>query len=96
MPGLTEVPGYGTAVTVEVARRLDVPWLRLVVNKVLPCYEECAIREQVEGTYGATVAGIIPESDDMLRLGSSDVFCLCYPEHPLTGRVREIATQLLG
>jgi MinD-like ATPase involved in chromosome partitioning or flagellar assembly len=86
----------GTAVTVEVARRLDVPWLRLVVNKVLPSYEDSAIRQQVESTYGAPVAGIIPESEDMLRLGSSDVFCLVYPDHPLTGRVREIAAQLLG
>jgi MinD-like ATPase involved in chromosome partitioning or flagellar assembly len=58
----------GTAVTVEVARKLDVPWLRLVV---------------------------IPESADMIRLGSSGVFCLRFPDHPLSQSFREIARQLV-
>lgn len=86
----------GTAVTVEVARRLEVPWLRMVVNKALTSYDFTALREQVEQTYGAPVVGILPESEDMLRLGSSAIFCLSFPDHPFTLRLRDIAAQVLA
>jgi MinD-like ATPase involved in chromosome partitioning or flagellar assembly len=86
----------GTAVMVEVARMLDVPWLRLVVNKALPSFDFAALQQEVAQTYGAPVAGVLPESEDMLRLGSSDVFCLRFPDHPFTQRLREIASQVLA
>ncbi len=85
----------GTAVTVEVARKLDVPWLRLVVNKALPEFDFDAIRKQVEEVYGARVAGVLPESPDMIRLGSGGVFCVRFPDHPLSQSLRAIARQLL-
>lgn len=86
----------GTAVTVEVARKLDVPWLRLVVNKALSEYDFSAIKRQVEEVYGAPVAGVLPESTDMIRLGSSGIFCLRFPDHPLSQSLRDIAQQLLA
>src|SRR5437879_4482089 len=38
----------GTAVTVELARRLGVPRMLLVLNKVLPIFDSVAIRQQAE------------------------------------------------
>src|SRR5512142_2265744 len=69
----------GTAVTVEVARKLDVPWLPLVVNKALPEFDFGAIRRRMEEVYDVPVAGVLPESEAMIRLGSGDVFCLRFP-----------------
>src|SRR5206468_8575285 len=43
----------GTAVTVEVARKLDVPELLLVVNKALPAMEAAGLRQRVEQLYNA-------------------------------------------
>jgi hypothetical protein len=40
----------------------------LVVNKVLPELDFNALRQKVEETYQKTVAGILPLSNDMLRL----------------------------
>ena len=37
----------GTAVTLEVARKLDVPHLLLVVNMVLPTVDLDALRQEV-------------------------------------------------
>jgi MinD-like ATPase involved in chromosome partitioning or flagellar assembly len=85
----------GTAVTVEVARRLDVPWLKLVVNKALSLFDLAALQQEISQIYGVPVAGVLTESEDMLRLGSSDVFCLRFPDHPFTQRLREIANQLI-
>jgi len=86
----------GTAVTVDVARKLDVPRLLLVVNKVLSSFDPEAVRKQVEDTYGASVAGVLPLSEDMVGLGSSDIFCLRYPDHPLSQRLREIASKIMA
>ncbi|HDN80576.1 MAG: MinD/ParA family protein [Thermoproteota archaeon] len=85
----------GTAVAVDVARKLDVPRMFLVVNKVLPSYDFGEVKEMVEEAYGCEVAGVLPLSEDMARLGSSGVFCLEYPEHPLTKGFEEIATRVM-
>jgi MinD-like ATPase involved in chromosome partitioning or flagellar assembly len=86
----------GTAVTVEVARKLEVPALLLVVNKTLPSFDFDAVREQVERTYDAQVAGILPLSEDIVRLASSDVFSLRHPDHPWSQEIRRIANQIAG
>lgn len=81
----------GTAVAVEVARKLDVPRMLLVINKVLPALDPAATRRQAEETYNVPVAGVLPLSEDLVRLGSSDVFCLAFPAHPVTAELRTIA-----
>jgi MinD-like ATPase involved in chromosome partitioning or flagellar assembly len=84
----------GTAVTVEVARKLNVPRMLLVVNKVLPAVDAASLREQVEGLYNVPVAGVLPLSTEMLELGSAGLFCLQHPYHPLTRELRKIAEQV--
>jgi len=86
----------GTAVTVDVARRLEVPKMMLVVNKVLTSFDFDMIRQEVEKSYNAPVAGVLPLSEDMVRLGSRDVFCLRFPDHPLSQTIREIAAQIMA
>jgi MinD-like ATPase involved in chromosome partitioning or flagellar assembly len=72
----------GTAVAVEVARKLDVPAMWLVVNKVLPRLDGAAIRAQVARTYGTRVAGVLPVSEELMALGSVGLFGLRQPDHP--------------
>ena len=84
----------GTAVTVEVARKLDVPRMLVVVNKALTEYDFAALREQVERTYDVPVAGILPLSEDVARLASSDLFSLCYPDHDWSRVIHQIADRV--
>lgn len=86
----------GTAVTVDVARRLDVPRMMLVINKVLSSFDPAAVRQEVEKSYNAAVAGVLPLTEDLIRLGSREVFCLRYPDHPWTRQVQEIAAQIMA
>src|SRR5205085_4023130 len=79
----------GTAVTVEVARKLKLKRLMLVVNKVLPKLDFESLRQQVQATYNAPVAAILPVSEEMIELGSAGLFSLKYPEHPYSQGVRE-------
>ncbi len=84
----------GTAVTVEVARKLDVPRMMLIVNKLPAVFDANEVKARVERIYNCPVAGVIPHSDDMMALASGGVFALRYPNHPLTDRIREIVTQI--
>lgn len=86
----------GTAVTVDVARKLQVPEMLLVVNKALPAFNFDALQKQVETTYNAPVAGIIPLSEEMVQLASSGIFCLRYCDHPFSQTVKGIARAIVG
>lgn len=86
----------GTAVTVDVARRLKVPQLFLIVNKVLPEYNFKQIRQTVETNYNVPVVGILPDSPDMLRLASQGIFAIKYNNHPISQIFQTIANQLIG
>lgn len=86
----------GTAVTVDVARKLGVPEMLLLVNKALHSLDFGVLRQQVEKTYSATVAGVFAENEEMLELASGGLFCLRHPEHPFTREVRQVAAQLTG
>ncbi|MBW4642544.1 MAG: MinD/ParA family protein [Goleter apudmare HA4340-LM2] len=85
----------GTAVAIDVARKLDVPNIMVVVNKALPKLNFQALRQQVSNAYNASVAGVLPVCEEMFNLGSSDIFSLRYPEHPWTKEVYAIAKQII-
>ena len=84
----------GTAVTVEVARKLEVPCLRLIVNKVPAAFDPEEVRERVEQTYGCQVAAVLPHSDEMMVLASGGVFVARYPQHPLSVLYRQALDHL--
>ena len=60
----------GTAVTVEVARKLKLKRLLLVVNKVLPKLDFESLKQQAQETFNAPVAGVLLVSEEMIRLYS--------------------------
>jgi MinD-like ATPase involved in chromosome partitioning or flagellar assembly len=84
----------GTAVTVEVARKLGVPELVLVVNKALPAMDFAALQTRVEDTYHAPVGAVFPLSEEMLQLASGGIFCLHYPDHPFTRTLQRLAQRI--
>jgi septum site-determining protein MinD len=84
----------GTAVTVEVASRLEVPRMMLIVNKLPAVFDVEDVRSRVEQTYGCPVAGVLPHCDEMMALASGGIFVSRYPNHPLSDRIREIAARI--
>jgi septum site-determining protein MinD len=85
----------GTSVTVEVARKLDVPRMVLIVNKTPTFLDPEKVREKVERTYNCEVAAVLAHSDDMMALGSEGVFVVKYPDHPIAGQLRQVALSLV-
>jgi len=85
----------GTAVTVEVARKLDVPLLLLIVNKTPQVFDSQMVKQRVEKTFGCEVAAVLPHSDEMMTLASEGIFVLRYPDHPMTGMLKQVAQRAL-
>ncbi|MEA5624703.1 MinD/ParA family protein [Nostoc sp. UHCC 0251] len=80
----------GTAVTVNIALQLQVSKMMMLVNKVPSRIDFSSLQQKVERTYNVPVAGMFPLSEDMAQLGSSGIFCLQYPEHPLTQMLQQV------
>jgi MinD-like ATPase involved in chromosome partitioning or flagellar assembly len=86
----------GTAVTVDVARKLEVPRLRLVVNKALTRYDFAKVKADISATYKAPVAAVLPLSEDVASNASSNIFSATNPDHPWSKAVIEIVNDLLA
>jgi MinD-like ATPase involved in chromosome partitioning or flagellar assembly len=85
----------GTGVTVEVARKLEVPRMVLIVNKVPASLNPAEVKAQVSQTYNCEVGAVLPHSDEMMTLASKGVFALAYPNHPITHSLKQVAQRLI-
>ena len=81
----------GTAVTLELARRLEVPQLLLLVNKALSSFDFRALSDRIAATYRTPVGAILPLSEDMVRLGSGGLFTILDPTSAFADGIRTIA-----
>jgi septum site-determining protein MinD len=81
----------GTSVTVELARRLEVKNLALIINKVPPGMDREALKAKVEASYGAKVLATAPLNYEIVRLASSGIFVNRYPDHPFTRELQKVA-----
>ena len=86
----------GTAVTVDVARKLDVPRMMLIVNKVPSVFDFDEVISMVERTYTCDVAAVLPHSDEMMALASTGIFVLRYPEDTVSVSLKGVAQKLLA
>ncbi len=84
----------GTSVTVDVARRLRVPEVNLIVNKVPPEYDFADVQRKVEQAYNCQVAALLPLSIDLAQNASATVFALTRPDHSFSRGIESVAQQL--
>lgn len=84
----------GTAVTVDVAKKLDVPKMLMLVNKTPTTFDFDDVRTRVEQTYNATVGAVLPHSDEMMTLASSGIFSIKFPDHPVTKGLKSLVEQV--
>lgn len=84
----------GTAVTVDVAKKLDVPNMIMLVNKTPTTFDFEDVKTRVEQTYNAKVGAVLPHSDEMMILASSGIFSIRYPDHPVTKGLKSLVDQV--
>lgn len=80
----------GTAVTLELARKLEVPQLLLVVNKALDSFDFRELAQRVFSSYRTPVAAVLPLSTDLIRIGSTGLVRAMYPDHPISTGIESL------
>jgi MinD-like ATPase involved in chromosome partitioning or flagellar assembly len=84
----------GTAVLLEVARKLEIPRIFLVANKVFSHVNEDDLKERLEEAFGCEVVGVLPLSEDVARLESRELFVRKHPDHEIAHRLRAVAARI--
>ena len=57
-------------------------------------YDFDKVKKEIERTYSCEVAAILPQSDDLIELGSRDVLYLVHREHPFSRGIEKIANRI--
>ena len=86
----------GTAVTAELARRLEVKKMLLLVNKVPPSMDREALCQKVEELYKVEVASVLPLNEEIVNVASSAIFTNRYPNHPFTRALQQVVDKILA
>jgi MinD-like ATPase involved in chromosome partitioning or flagellar assembly len=86
----------GTGVTARVARELQVPRIRILVNKLPATFDRASVAARVEEAYGCDVAAVIPHSDELMQLASEGIFAVRYPDHEVAALYGTVADELLA
>ena len=84
----------GTAVAIEVAERLDVPRINLVVNKLPEYFEPESVMQRVKSSFDYVPSVILPLSSDLLNLASSGLAVLEYSDHEWSVQVKQLASTI--
>ena len=87
---------YGTAVLTEIAAKLEVPKVYLIVNKVYARLDPAELRARLQEVFGHEIIGMIPLSEDFAALASEGLFIHRYPEHPISLSIRDITQRILS
>jgi MinD-like ATPase involved in chromosome partitioning or flagellar assembly len=66
------------------------------VNKALSSYDFDDLKATIEDIYDSPVAAMIPLSEDVAGMQSSDIFSLRYPDHQVSKEIKKIAAVIRG
>lgn len=84
----------GTAVALDLARRLEVPQLFLVINKAIASLDFTEVSNRVFATYKSPVAAVLPLSEDLILLGSDGLASERQPNGPFAAGVEKIVQRI--
>jgi MinD-like ATPase involved in chromosome partitioning or flagellar assembly len=84
----------GSSITLRVASRLHVEQIAVVVNKVPATLDSAALKQDVETAYGHPVAAMFAHSDELMVLGSKEVFSKRFPEHKFTQEIASLCNYI--
>ncbi|MEM4735685.1 MAG: MinD/ParA family protein [Candidatus Thorarchaeota archaeon] len=85
----------GTAATLSVASKLQVPDTKIIINKKPRIYDDSDIIAQVESKFKCKVVSIIPLLPLLIEVGSRYIVVLRHPESEFTGCIKQIYDSLV-
>lgn len=90
-----QVEVEGTAISLELARHLEVPRLMMIINKIPPGMQPDSMKKQVQRLLNPDVVAMLPFSPELLKDGKGTMFCNSHPDDPWTQQLEQVAQQIL-
>jgi MinD-like ATPase involved in chromosome partitioning or flagellar assembly len=84
----------GAAVSIEVARKLQVPRILMTLNTTPSDVDAAQAAQDLADCYACEVGAVLPYSEALLSLGSSRLMPLAYPTDPFTESLRSLASKI--
>ena len=85
----------GTAVTLEISKKFEIPKIFLILNKLLSKYKPKDVAKKLSKTFHVPVAGVIMFSEDLADQESKEVFIVNHPDHEFTKVIKQIYRHLI-
>lgn len=85
----------GTAVTFEIAKRMEVPRTFLIANRVPPDLDSKQFKTKLEETYRVPIIGVLPFSYGLMMAQSKQVYCFSSPRDPFSVAIKAAAEKIL-
>lgn len=82
----------GTGVLVDLARRMEMPYITIVVNNVTGMYEPNEVRAEVSRVYDCTVGAVVPHVTTMAAPGASAIQAVDMPDNAAVLALEPVAT----
>ncbi len=85
----------GTAVTFQIAERMEVPRTFLIANRVPPDLDSKQFEMKLNATYKVPIIGVLPFSYGLMMAQSKQVYCFTCPRDPFSVATSTAAEQIL-
>ncbi len=80
----------GTSVIIDVANKIEVPVITLIINKVTGAFDERSVKSEAERAYKCRVAAVLPRTDSLQNPPNAA------PDNPLTATLSAVVTMLMN
>ena len=84
----------GTSVTVDIARKLNVKNISIIVNMVAPSYNKTQVKDEVIKAFNCNVAEVLPHTYKLTELASNGLHCRRFPKDEWSLKIANIASGL--
>ena len=84
----------GTSVTVDIANKLNVKNISIIVNMVAPSFNKKQVKKEVFNAFGCNIAEVLPHTYKLTELASSGLYCKQFPNDEWSRKIKNIANSL--
>ncbi|MHA1376952.1 MAG: MinD/ParA family ATP-binding protein [Candidatus Helarchaeota archaeon] len=85
----------GTAVTLEIAKKFEIPKIYMIINKILKKFDKKDVEKEMQKAFHVPPAGSFYYHEDFAEAASKEVFILNHPEHEFSKTVQKIHSQIV-
>ncbi|HJO93914.1 MAG TPA: MinD/ParA family protein [Victivallales bacterium] len=86
----------GSSVTIDIAKKLKVKNIFLIVNMVHPEYDLKQVKEAVEAKFNCPVAEVLPHTYNLNKFASKKLYCIENSKDVWPQKINNIASKLIN